>query len=183
MSNNSQLGGFLFQLHSLDVLAWEEGTLERFMQSCRDGCFGSWHETDSAADREIQGKGWMSFRKGYLDGRQSSGNQNPADSGMSPVPYKWNYIPMLAESSVPYVLYALGPLPSAPVHPFPNLVSARCFCPHLNAQNIAEQYKMMAPSLPRLKLVWALMAQGQGAARPYAFQWLWSVNLDFWRKY
>lgn len=93
------------------------------------------------------------LEKDILDGRQSSGNQNPADSGISPVPYKWNYIPMPAESSVPYVLYALGPLPSAPVHPFPNLVSARCFCPHLNAQNITEQYKMMAPSLPRLKLV------------------------------
>lgn len=75
------------------------------------------------------------LEKDILDGRQSNGCQDPADHGISPVPYKWNYIVMLAASSVPCMLYTLGPLPSAPVHPFPTLVSSRCFCPHLNAKN------------------------------------------------
>lgn len=95
----------------------------------------------------------MSLEKDILDGRQPNGYQDPADHGISPVPHKWNFIPMLAESSALYVLYTLGPLPSAPVHLFPTLGSARCFRPHLNAKNITEQYKMIAPSLPRLLLV------------------------------
>lgn len=88
------------------------------------------------------------LEKDILDGRQSNGYQDSADHGISPVPYKWNYIPMLVGSPVPCVLYELRPLPSAPEHPFPTLVSARCFCPHLNSKSITKQYKMMSPSLP-----------------------------------
>lgn len=39
--------------------------------------------------------------KDILDGRQSNVYQDPADHGISPVPYKWNCIHMLAESSIP----------------------------------------------------------------------------------
>lgn len=124
------------------------------------------------------------LERDILDGRQSNGYQDPTDHGMSPVSYKWNYISMLAESSIPYVLYTLGPLPSAPVPSA--LFSYPCLFQMLLPSPKCQRYHwaiLNYGSHPPQMLVWALTAQDQRSAHPCRFQWFCPINMDFWRKY